>query len=68
MRAHSNALYMLNQRIKTFQMSYQRLLYALFHPDPDLDPPMLHYLSAPLSRTKITSERKLFLKAITNEK
>ena len=41
MRAHSNALYMLNQRIKTFQMSYQRLLYALFHPHPPWKLPLL---------------------------
>ena len=39
LRAHSNASYILKQCIKTFQMSYQRPLYALFHPDP----PKFHY-------------------------
>ena len=33
-RAHSNASYILNQCIKTFHMSHQAPLYALFHVDP----------------------------------
>ena len=40
LRAHQNALQIFSQCIKTFQMSYQRPLYALFHPPPSPAPPL----------------------------
>ena len=58
LRAHKNALQILNQLIKTFQISYQRPAYALFHPGPPPppgpDPAKFHYWGAPWLALKST--------------